>query len=64
MLFGSSMVAADPDGGSSPEPYRPVKCISFIHDKEAFRRNMKDQLMNMGFEYYDVSNAQKNTNGY
>ena len=64
MLFGSSMAATNPDCGGGPEPYRLVQCVSFIHKKEAFRRNMKDQLMNMGFEYYDVSNAQKNTNGY
>ena len=64
MLFGSSMAAADPDGGGGPEPYRPVQCVSFIHEKEAFKRNMKDQLIKLGFEYYGVSNTQKNTNGY
>ena len=42
--------AANPDGGGGPEQYRPVQCVLFIHEKEAFRRNMKDQLMNMGFE--------------
>ena len=58
------MAAVNPDGGGGPEPYRLVQFVSFIHEKEAFRRNMKDQLMNMDFEYYNVSNAQKNTNSY
>ena len=58
------MVAADPDSGGAPEPYRPVQCVLFVHEKEAFKRNMKDQLTKLGFEYYDVSNTHKNTKSY
>ena len=57
MLFGSSMAAAG--DSSAPKPYRPVSCVSFIYEWEAFKRNMKDQLANLSFEYYDVSNRNK-----
>ena len=58
MLFGSSMAAANPDSGDAVvELYRPVHCVPFIQEKEAFKRNMKDQLANLGFEYYYVSNS-------
>ena len=48
MLFGSSMVAADPDGGGGPEPYRPVQCVSFIHKKDAFKRKYERSVDQAG----------------
>ena len=59
MLFGSSMVAANPGDGGAPELYQPIARVSFIQEWEAFKRNMKVQLANLSFEYYDVSNRNK-----
>ena len=53
VLFGSSMAAADPDR----EVYRPMKSVPFIHEQEAFKRNMRHQLAQLGFEYYNVSSS-------
>ena len=64
MLFASSMVAANPDGGGGPEPYRPVQCVSFIQEREAFKRNMKDNLANPRFEYHNVSNTHEQIKEY
>ena len=53
VLFGSSMAAADPDR----EVCRPMKSVPFIHEREAFKRNMRHQLAQLGFEYYNVSSS-------
>ena len=53
VLFGSSMAAADPDR----EVYRPMKLVPFIHEQEAFKRNMRHQLAQLGFKYYNVSSS-------
>ena len=53
VLFGSSMAAGDPDR----EVYMPIKLVPFILKQEAFKRNMRHQLAQLGFEYYNVSSS-------
>ena len=36
------------------EVHRPVKCISFIQEKDGFKRNMKEHLARLIFDYYNV----------
>ena len=57
MLLGLRMAGANPDasGGGGADPYRPIKCVPFIQEREAFKCNMREQLARIGFEYYDVS---------